>query len=176
MTTPVTQGQGRSTPVLSLVATTLLVAALPSCWWTLSHAHPGDRLREVALFVHLASLVIGFGAVLTVDWVGLLWATRRRTIVDVLDTATNVTVPIWVGFAGLVGSGLFLEPDLGSPLTRLKLVLVAVIGVNGLAATLLHGRLLAGTSAPLLAVSGLSALVSQLGWWGALVIGHLNSR
>jgi hypothetical protein len=154
----------------------LFATAMPLAGWTLLHADPTDQVHDVALLVHLAALVIGFGAVLTVDWVGLLWVLGKRTFDDVLRTAGDVTIPIWTGYAGLVASGLCLEPDLTGALTRVKLGLVVLIGVNGLFAITLHGRLVHGPNRVLVMVAGISAGISQLGWWGALVIGHLNSR
>jgi microcompartment protein CcmK/EutM len=88
---------------------------------------------------------------------------------------------VWLGLTGLVASGALLSPDTDSPLTRVKLVLVALVTVNGLHAGVLHAALdRAGASgAPLprrLLVRGLAAgAVSQLGWWGATVIGMLNT-
>lgn len=160
----------------SLAPVAGILLGVPACWWIAVHAHPGHLAHEVALFGHLASLLLGFGAVLSVDWVGLLWVLGRRTFDDVLATAGHVTLAIWLGYAGLVASGLFLEPDLTRPLTRLKLVLVVVIGLNGLLATALHRRLCDQPSTLLLVVSSTSAGLSQLGWWGCVVIGHVNTR
>jgi hypothetical protein len=66
-------------------------------------------LRVVALFIHLISLVVGFGAVLAVDWYGLLSLSRRVTIGDVLLTAERMTPLIWIGLAGLTASGVFAQ-------------------------------------------------------------------
>lgn len=151
-------------------------AIAPGCLWTATHAHPTGIGHDAALFAHLASLVVGFGAVLGVDWVALLWATGRRELCDVLTAAGNVQVPIWLGYAGLVLSGLFLEPDTARGLTQVKLGLVLLIGWNGLVATWLHPQLVRSPRPSLLAASALCATVSQCGWWGALVIGHLNAH
>lgn len=159
-----------------LVLLLLVLVGVPGCWWLAGHAEPHRVLHEGALFVHLASLVLGFGAVLTVDWVGLLWLLGRRAFEDVTTAAGNVTFPIWAGYAGLVGSGLLLEPDLGARLTQVKIALVLLIGLNGLVATALHRRLADGPSLRLVAISSTTALLSQIGWWGAVVIGHLTTR
>lgn len=137
-------------------------------------------LFEVALFGHLASLVLGFGAVLAVDWVALLWVFQRRTLVDIVRTADNARYPIWLGYAGLVATGVLLEPDLTSVATRVKLVIVLMVGLNGGLAMVLHGRLasMAG-GAPgrrLLLTAVGSATVSQVGWWGAMLVGFLNGH
>jgi hypothetical protein len=143
------------------------------------HYHPG-KANVVALFLHLVSLVVGFGAVLAVDWVALLWAVRRRHFSDVLRAADNVHVPVWVGYAGLLVTGTLLNPDLGSRLTSLKIALVLVVGWNGALAMALHRGLVAAPSGEvprrLIVWAGLSATVSQVGWWGATVIGFLNAR
>lgn len=157
-------------------AVVAMAAATPLTWYALTHLQPSARVHAVALFAHLVFLVIGFGAVLTVDWVGLLWATGQRTFEDVVAAGANVSVPIWIGFVGLCVSGLFLEADLTSPITQVKLALVFLAGWNGLAAGLLHARLADEPSPALFALAGSCATVSQLCWWGALVIGHLNAQ
>lgn len=180
--TPAPSPQPRRTrPRLLRAASTalpvlLVLVGVPACWWIAGHSHPRQALHEGALFLHLAALVVGFGAVLTVDWVGLLWLTGKRTFADVLATAGNVTLPIWAGYTGLVASGLLLEPNLHDRLTQVKIGLVVLIGLNGLVATTLHRELQGGPSLRLVAISSTSAGLSQLGWWGAVVIGHLNTR
>uniref|UniRef100_UPI002F915955 hypothetical protein n=1 Tax=Streptomyces sp. NBC_01001 TaxID=2903713 RepID=UPI002F915955 len=151
--------------------------------WTATHLQADPRLHSVALFVHLVSLVVGFGGVLTVDWLALQWLMGRRSLPEVLRTADGVHLPVWLGLAGLVASGVLLHPDPASPLTQVKLVLVLVVALNGLHAWTLQPRLSAlcaapGAAAPrLLLLRAVSTvLVSQLGWWGATVIGFLNTR
>ncbi|MEU0156683.1 hypothetical protein [Micromonospora fulviviridis] len=99
--------------------------------WTSAHTHVDPVWHRAALFVHLISLVVGFGAVLTVDWFGLMWLLRRCTLPQVFAVAHNVHLPIWLGVAGLIGSGALLRPDLTSPLTRAKLALVLLVGLLG---------------------------------------------
>lgn len=153
-----------------------IVAAAPPCLWIAGHAHPSHTTHEIALFFHLGALVLGFGAVLVVDWVALLWTLGRRTTEEMLRAADNSLVPIWAGYSALVLSGLLLEPDLGSSMTRFKLALVLVIGLNGVVALWLHRALHRGPNLRLMVVGGCCALLSQAGWWGAIVIGHLNTR
>jgi len=144
--------------------------------WTAGHIAPDAALHDAALFVHLACLVVGFGAVLTVDWVALLWVARRCELRDVLRQAGNVHVPIWTGYAGLAVSGVMLEPDVTSPMTQAKLAMVLVIGWNGLLAMWLHGRLTENPLCFRLWISALTATLSQAAWWGAMLIGFLNAR
>jgi hypothetical protein len=162
-----------------VAATGGMGAALTAAMWAATHVHTDEVLHEVALFLHLACLVLGFGSVLAVDWVATLWLMQRRTLADVLRTADNTHLPIWIGYAGLVASGMLLEPDLSNPMTMLKVALVLLIGWNGVLAGVLHGRLSHLHETPgrnLLAAAGTVGAISQLGWWGAMVIGFLNAR
>jgi hypothetical protein len=157
--------------VTGLALTGLGAAAI----WVACHIAPDAALHDAALFGHLACLVIGFGAVLTVDWVALLWLARRAELHDVLRQAGHVQVPIWAGYAGLVLTGVLLEPDVTSPITQAKLAMVLLIGWNGLLATWLHSRLTEDPHRFKFAVSGLTASLSQVGWWSAMAIGYVNA-
>jgi hypothetical protein len=144
---------------------------------TLVPAHP--TLHRAALFVHLASLIVGFGAVITVDWFALMWLLRRCQFRQVLTVAHQVHLLIWLGLAGLSASGGLLRPDLDSTPTRIKLLLVLLIALNGVQATVVNRKVAEFTGRLprlLLARSVLVALVSQAGWWGAIVIGFLSSH
>ena len=162
------------------VATASVAAAIAAVMWMAEHVHPDRTLHQVALFVHLASLVVGFGAVLAVDWVALLWILHRRTLSDVLLTAGNAHVPAWLGYSGLILSGLLLEPELSNPLTQAKIALVVVIGWNGVVVSLIHRHLSRLTSSVMprrrLLACACSGTVSQVGWWGAMLLGFLNGR
>lgn len=165
-------------PVWSLLGVAILMSGgLGAAIWTADHLHPDEILGEAALFVHLASMVVGFGAVLVVDWVGLQWMLGRRAMSDVVSTAGHVQAPIWIGLVGLVLSGVLLEPDASHRLTQVKLGMVLMVTWNGLLASVLHRRLARETDRLprlLLGVAALSAAISQAGWWGAMVIGFLN--
>ncbi|MFI9235964.1 hypothetical protein [Streptomyces sp. NPDC053079] len=167
-----------SRSVLVAVAAAGVCAVWAAAVWTAVHLRADPLLHDVALFVHLACLLVGFGAVLTVDWLGLLWLLGKRPLPEVLRTADAVHLPIWLGLAGLVGSGALLHPAPGSPLTQVKLGLVLLVALNGIHAWTLQPRLTgAGTvSRGVLVRSAVTVLVSQVGWWGATAIGFLNSR
>lgn len=158
----------------------LMTVAIGCCLWVSAHIDADRTVHAAALFAHLASLVLGFGAVLSVDWVALLWLLRLRDLADLLRAARNAHLPIWLGYAGLVTSGILLEPDLSSTATRVKLALVLLIGWNGVVATVLQAPLsISPGGSPtrrLLLISGTTAAVSQLGWWGAMAIGFANGR
>lgn len=145
--------------------------------WVVPHLHADPVLHTVARFAHLAALLIGFGAVLTIDWLGLRWLLGHRPLSDVLRLAQATAVPIWAGLTGLTVSGLLLHPDLASWPTRIKLGIVLVIGLNGLYAHHLAPRL-AGppASRSLLIRAATCAAISQTGWWSATIIGFLNAH
>ncbi|MFG3345964.1 hypothetical protein ACGF1Z_12990 [Streptomyces sp. NPDC048018] len=163
------------------LAGVLAAGVLAASCWTAGHVHADVTLQTTARFLHVASMVAGLGSVLAVDWFAVLWLTGRRPLAGVLDTACALQTPIWAGLGGLTVSGLFLRPDLHSPLTLVKLGLVLAVTVNGLYAHRL-GQLLGryredgGVPRRLLVRSGAAATVSQVGWWGATVIGFLNSQ
>ncbi|MFI6444197.1 hypothetical protein [Kitasatospora sp. NPDC050543] len=161
-------------------AALLACAGLTACAWISAHIQADPALHTAALFVHLASLVLGFGAVLVADYYGMPWMTRRCTLHETLGTTTRLHTPIWAGLAGLVVSGMMLEPELASPITRVKLALVLVLTVNGLQAGLLNRRMAQHGPTPLtgrlLAWGAGTALISQICWWGAVVIGFRNSQ
>jgi hypothetical protein len=176
--------------VRGAAAATLLVGGWLTAVIVARHVHLSTTAHNVALFGHLAALLCGFGAVLAIDWFGLLWATGRRPFTEVVRTATALHTLIWVGLAGLVATGALLQPDTTSAQSRVKLALVLVIGVNGLYAHLLQAELrsvrLAAfaadrapwTAAPtsLLARAAATATVSQLCWWTTIVIGFAHTR
>ncbi|MGP3928326.1 hypothetical protein [Streptomyces sp. 8N616] len=169
------------TPPWALVLLGALGAAvLAAACWTADHVHADPLLLAVARFLHLAALIVGLGSVLAVDWFAILWTLGRRSLEDVLRTACALQMPIWLGLAGLVLSGLFLRPDLASPLTLIKLGLVLAVLFNGLYAHWLGQRLRHVHTRPvprrLLIQSGIAATVSQSGWWGATAIGFVNSQ
>ena len=144
-----------------------------------SHVTVDEVLHDAALFVHLSSLILGFGAVLAVDWTALRWVLGHRPFHAVLTTAGHVHGAIWLGYAGLVASGLLLSPNLSSAWTVVKLVLVLLIGWNGLAAMALQRHLEKSDGGPGgrgMLVASCSAGLSQACWWGATVIGFINAR
>ncbi|HET6353637.1 hypothetical protein [Streptomyces sp.] len=151
-----------------------------ACVWISTHLRADPALHTAALFVHLASLVLGFGAVLVADYYGLLWLTGRCELGEAVGCASRLHTPIWAGLSGLVASGIMLHPDLASPLTRIKLALVLLLSLNGLQAGILRRRIAGAAAASpsprTLMWGAATALMSQVCWWGALAIGFLNSQ
>ena len=162
----------------------VLVPALVAGWAAMMLAGPHmpapADIRPFALFVHLAALVLGMGAVLSLDWFGLMWLLGRQDLVSLVRAAQVAHTPIWIGLAGLSVSGVLLAPDTSAPLTLVKLVAVLVVALNGLAAATVQRRMLAlhGSGPPrrLLLTAVLVATVSQAGWWTATVVGFLNAQ
>ena len=158
-------------------------AAITTVWiavtLTAPHLKVSTSVRDVALFVHLAGVVLGFGAVLTVDWFGLLWALRLRPMTALLQVAGGVHVLIWAGLATLMASGLLLHPDTSATRVQVKLVAVLVVAVNGLLAGRLHRLMSRGAtdqpSTALLVAGGVLTLISQAGWWTTTLIGFLSA-
>ncbi|WP_367318804.1 hypothetical protein [Streptomyces sp. HUAS ZL42] len=148
--------------------------------WVAVHLEAGPALRTVALFVHLAALILGFGTVQTIDYYGLLWLLGRRSLRQVLEFTGPLQVLVWAGLAGMVISGAVLGPDVASAVTRVKLGLVLLVALNGVHVHALHRELAEQVGGEvdrrLLVRGAVSVVVSQIGWWGAVAIGFLNSQ
>ena len=166
-----------------LLAYVVIAAGWALSIWISTLLDPPAWLHASALFVHLASLIIGLGAVLMVEWYGLLWATEWRSVRDLRQVDRTLKLPIWAGLIGLLASGAFLEPNLDSPGTIVKLGAVLVLSLNGVALTRWTSYL--ARFPPRMRFRNLprrarfrfvaSAVVSQIAWWTAVVIGMLNS-
>jgi hypothetical protein len=141
--------------------------------------NPPQWLQSVALFIHLISLVVGFGSVLAVDWYGLLSLSRRVTLGDVLLTAERMTPLIWIGLTGLTASGMLLKPDLGSRLVVIKLCCVlgvGIVGVFALATSRLMERQMPTPTRSLVRRGMVLAGASQAFWWTAVIIGFITNE
>ncbi len=136
-------------------------------------------LQVVALFVHLISLVVGFGSVLAVDWYGLLSLSHRVTIGDVLLTAERMTPLIWIGLTGLTVSGVVLKPDLSSWLIVVKLCCVlgvGIVGVLALSTSRLMERQMPTPAQSVVRRGMVLAGASQTFWWTAVIIGFITTQ
>jgi hypothetical protein len=151
--------------------------------WIGSQVVPHDWVHRPALFVHLASVIVGLGSAVLLEMSGLLWMLRRTQLEDLRRVERTVSGLAWLGIAGLLFSGAFLQPDLTNPLTDLKMAAVLLAAMNGVAMTRLTDelrRLPAGVRFSMLpgrlrAWCVWSAVVSQAGWWTAVLIGMLNT-
>jgi hypothetical protein len=144
--------------------------------------HP--LVARVALFIHLVSMAIGFGAVIVIDVYGILWLLGQRTLAELVDLDAAAHTVIAVGVGALLASGIALQPNLATPLAWFKMLLVLVLMLNGLAAQRMLTRLrrtlpptTRGASIPWAAFQrGLTAaMVSQASWWGAIAIGFITT-
>lgn len=178
---PVTIPSRRSEPGsayagLTAAATTMLLAA---AIWLSTQVRPGPMWHDIALFAHLASLVVGFGAVLVADYFFVLWRLGRVTFAEAVRSTSWLHLLVWAGLAVLVASGTLLQPNLQSPVTLTKLGLVLALTLNGVHIAVLGRRMAALDGPPplrLLIRGGLATVVSQTCWWGAIVIGFLNAN
>lgn len=142
------------------------------------------QVARAALFIHLMSMAVGFGAVVMIDVYGLLWLFGFRTLSELVALSTAAHSVIAVGVGGLLSSGIALRPDLGSPLARLKMVLVLALMLNGVTAQRMLQHMkktlpgdVRGANIPWAGFQrGLTAaLVSQATWWGSIAIGFITS-
>jgi hypothetical protein len=160
----------------------VLIAMYLSLWLG-SSVVPPEWMHYPALLFHLASVIVGLGAAVLLETKGLLWTVGRRTLGELRQTERTVTPLAWLGIAGLLTTGIFLHPDLTDPLTVLKMTAVLVVALNGVAMTRVAGELarLPATTRFRALPRRLrqwciwSAVVSQAGWWTAVMIGMLNT-
>ena len=139
----------------------------------------------MALFVHLMSMAVGFGAVVMIDVYGLLWLFGHRTLSELTDLAAAAHGVIAVGVGGLLASGIALRPDLtlapgpaqalprpdpdaqrgGRPADARN-------GSGGPCPPETRGASIPWT----VFQRGLAAaLISQATWWGAITIGFITA-
>ena len=160
-----------------------VTAAWAASIWLSQQLSPPDWLHTLALFGHLASLVVGLGAVLAIDWHALLWATGWSSVRELRQADRTLILPIWLGLGGLLLTGAFLHPHLDNPLTVAKMIAVLVLSLNGVALTRWTADLARVpptarfAQLPSAARIGFttSAIVSQVAWWTAVFIGMLNA-
>jgi hypothetical protein len=145
---------------------------------------PAPSLRPYALFGHLVCLAVSFGAVLAVELHGLGFLLRRVSTDRMATVALSLDPLIWAGLIGMCTTGVVLGPHLDRPLTVVKLGAVLVVALNGLWARDLARELRSLPSAGdrsvlppgVLRRATRTSVVSQLGWWSAVVIGFLTTN
>jgi hypothetical protein len=120
-------------------------------------------LRPVALFLHVTFVPVGFGAVVMMNVYTVLWRRGRQSRRAVL-ALTNVAHRLMAaGLAGLIATGIALDPDLRSPLMRIKLVVLLVLMLNA-ARVQQSTRHIIGP-----------VVVAQIAWWGTIGIGFVTT-
>lgn len=138
---------------------------------------------HIFLFSHLIFLMIGFGAVIVIDTCGLLWLFKKIKL-SFVGKVAKITQPlIWIGWTGMVLSGIPLLYIKGSisGLTTLKIFFVILLGINGIYLHFIKKRLDKinnNEKIPKLLEFriGFATLVSQIGWWSSIIIGFLNNK
>lgn len=142
------------------------------------------QVSRAALFVHLISMAVGFGAVVMVDAYGVLWLFGQRSLGDVVALASVAHTVIALGVGGLLASGIALQPDLDSLMGRFKMVLVLALMLNGVAAQRMLHRLgsalppdVRGANIPWAGLQRVLAvaMISQSTWWGSIAIGFITN-
>lgn len=132
-----------------------------------------------AVAVHLLGVILALGAIVLLDWYGLVWMAGLRRLRDCLRVAEAAHPIIWGGLTLLLLSGLFLAPDLSDPLSWVKQVMVLALLHNGVALKPLERRLMAlppnvtKDTMPRAMWNRMfgATLLSQVAWWGAFAIG-----
>jgi len=165
-----------------------LSAAAAAAWLlsvTMSTAvHVSGYAYNLAVVVHVLSLVVAFGAIILVDWHGFLWLIGRRRLAEIIRLDGAATPLIWGGLAGMLATGVFLNPHLNNPMTDVKLAAVLVLSLNGIMLIPLMRRL--AHLAPDAAFQDLTVgqrvhlllclVISQACWWTAIIIGFINAQ
>src|SRR3989338_726043 len=133
------------------------------------------------LFIHIISLVVGFGTVLVTDFFGFLWMRRTISKTVLTQVTRNTKKLIWLGYVGLVASGvgLLIMKGYVDNLTKIKLFFVLMVGVNGIFLHLIDKRFAQFATdyqmPPSLKWRVIVAMmISQVGWWGAVLIGFIH--
>lgn len=135
----------------------------------------------IFLFIHLSFLILGFGSVLVTDLYGLLWLRDRVRFTQLVSVSSITQKFIWIGWFGMVAAGIPLIIFKGEidNLMVIKLFFVGLIGLNGILLDSLHKKVEGYTKGEHVPNTFmfrlmLSLFISQLGWWGALLIGFLH--
>lgn len=133
------------------------------------------------LFVHVISFIIAFGSVILIDVFGSLWLLKRVKLKLVDDVATVATRLIWAGLVGLIISGIVLIVHKGfiDNLTYIKLFFVAMLVCNGVFLYTIKKStepFIESEQVPAIIMfrTALASSISQLGWWGAIIIGFVH--
>lgn len=141
------------------------------------------EINHIFLFIHLVSLIVGFGSVIVIDTLGLLWFLKKVKLSFVNQVANTTQPLIWIGWTGLVLTGIPLILMKGglSGLSTIKIFAVLMLGLNGMYLHLIKKSMDGITDEmemPNLAKFRitLASSVSQAGWWTAIVIGFLNNK
>ena len=166
-------------PVLSLAASAAWCTSL-----AVGHIHTfDDGIHRLALSAHVLAMVLAFGSVIVVDWVGFLWLIGKRGLHDTSRLESAAAPLIWTGLAGLLLTGAFIHPDITSAATQLKMCCVLGLMLNGISLVpvmrrlhlLPEGTMFRQVSGNLRARLLVALVLSQAFWWTAIIVGFANS-
>jgi len=143
----------------------------------------GPELHRIGLAVHILALVLSFGTILVVDWLGLLWLMGKVQMHESPKLEAAAKPLIWGGLALLLASGALIQPDLTNPVTVIKLVCVLALMLNGLSIAPAMHRMFALPPETRFSELGrrlrnrllIALSISQACWWTAVLIGLVNS-
>jgi hypothetical protein len=136
-------------------------------------------------FLHLIFLITAFGSIIVIDTFGLLYLLNKRTLKEVDAVARITQLLIWLGFFGLVFTGLLLTggviPSTG--IRSVKMLFVGMLGLNGIFLhtirqsyqTYLNRKFIELPLSIRIRIF-LASAISQIGWWGAIIIGFVSSN
>lgn len=124
---------------------------------------------------------MAFGSVLVTDLYGMLWIWDRVRFQQIVKVSSVTEKFIWTGWIGMVAVGIpmiILKGEIDNLMT-IKIAFVILVGLNGISLHLIQQKLQEFKDEDV--VPGiflfrmiLSTTVSQIGWWGAIVIGFLH--
>ncbi|WP_395398504.1 hypothetical protein ACHMXB_11790 [Arthrobacter sp. UC242_113] len=143
----------------------------------------GPLLHRIGLAGHILSLVLAFGTILVVDWLGLLWL-MGKVHMHASPKLERATKPlIWGGLALLLASGALIQPDITNPVTAVKLGCVLILMLNGLGIAPAMHKMFALPRETRFSELGrrlrtrllIALSISQACWWTAVLIGLVNS-
>ena len=140
-------------------------------------------VHRLALSAHVLAMVLAFGSVVVVDWVGFLWLIGKRRLHDTSRLESAAAPLIWAGLAGLLITGAFIHPDITSTATQLKMCCVLGLMLNGISLipvmrrlhTLPDGTNFKEVCGNLRARLIVALVLSQGFWWTAIIVGFANS-
>jgi hypothetical protein len=143
----------------------------------------GPELHRIGLAVHILALVLSFGTILVVDWLGLLWLMGKVHMHESPKLEKAAKPLIWGGLALLLASGALIQPDLTNPVTAVKLGCVLILMLNGLSIAPAMHKMFALPRETRFSELGrrlrtrllIALSISQACWWTAVLIGLVNS-
>ncbi len=136
------------------------------------------------LAMHLVGVVVAIGAVTVTDGFLVLFHLRKGFGKVVVRTAPVLSLIVWLGFVliGISGLAFVLQgrPDYGDPYFQAKMVVTGIVFLNGIVLNEYITPRFAALSedevydfpARFERIAGLAALISVLGWWGALFLAY----